>query len=99
MDAVVAVTFAAVAPVIAGGVLSLLTVTEISAAVPAFAAASRARADRRCVPFAAVVVSHATAYGAAVSSRPSGAPSSRNRTPATPMLSAAVAVTDTVPET
>src|SRR5438477_583236 len=50
-------------------------------------------------PFAVVVVSQATAYGALVSSAPRAAPSRKNWTPATPTLSAAVAVTDTGPET
>ena len=42
---------------------------------------------------------HGTEYGAAVSSAPSVAPSRRNCTPTTPTLSAAVAVTVTVPLT
>ena len=48
---------------------------------------------------AAVVVFHATLYGAVVSSAPSRLPSRRNCTPPTPTLSAAVAVTSTVPDT
>src|SRR5437660_4577935 len=62
--------------------------------------ASRATAVNVCVPADAVVVSHATEYdGPTVSSRPSGAPSSRNCTPTTPTLSLAFAVTVRVPET
>src|SRR5437773_8622345 len=44
-------------------------------------------------------VFHATLYGAAVSSAPTATLSSRNCTPATPTLSAAVADTVIVPDT
>src|SRR5205823_5701444 len=46
-----------------------------------------------------VVVFHATAYGGVVSSAPSDTPSSLNCTPTTPVVSVAVAVTETVPLT
>src|SRR5439155_27238 len=62
-------------------------------------AASRARAVSVWIPFPAVVVFHATEYGALVSSAPRAAPSRKNWTPATPTLSEAVAVTATGPET
>src|SRR6266581_8293421 len=52
-----------------------------------------------CEPFATLVVSRATEYGAAVSSAPSAAPSNRNWTPATPTLSEASALTLIVPDT
>src|SRR5207244_11299480 len=61
--------------------------------------ASRATAVSVCEPFVAVVVSHATEYGADVSSVPRFAPSSSNCTPATPTSSDALAVTEVVPET
>ena len=78
--------------------LSTLTVT--GAEVCVFPEVSRARAVSTCVPDVAVVVSQVTAYGAAVSSAPRFAPSSRNCTPATARLSVAVAVTLTaVPST
>jgi hypothetical protein len=64
-----------------------------------FPAASRARAVTVCEPLAAVVVVHGTLYGAAISSAPSVAPSSRNCTPTTPTLSDAFAVTVVVPDT
>ncbi len=62
-------------------------------------AASRATAVSVCEPFVAVVVFQETAKGAAVASAPRAAPSSLNCTPATPTLSAALAVTAIVPET
>ncbi len=62
-------------------------------------AASRATAVKVCEPAVAVVVFHEVAKGALVSSAPKAAPSSRNCTPATPRLSAALAVTLIVPET
>src|SRR3989475_8159178 len=58
-----------------------------------FPAASRARAVRLCVALLALVEFQATEYGAAVSSTPSAAPSTKNCTPATPTLSDAFAVT------
>src|SRR5439155_550738 len=50
-------------------------------------------------PRAASVVSHASAYGAAVTSAPKFVPSTWNCTPTTPTLSVAVADTVTVPDT
>ena len=82
-----------------GGVLSFDTVTVTAADVVTLPAASRATAVRLCDPLVAVVVFHGTEYGAAVSSVPMLAPSRRNCTPTTPTLSAAVAVTVTVPLT
>lgn len=80
-----------------GPVLATATSTEAVASLPAW---SLARAASVWVPFAAVLESHGTAYGAEVSSAPSGCPSSRNRTPPTPLPeSDAVAVTCTRPET
>ena len=80
-----------------GGVVSVFdTVTTTAADVAVFPAASRARAVNVCEPLLVVVVFHATAYGAVVSSAPSAPPSSRNCTPATPTLSEALAVTVTV---
>ena len=51
------------------------------------------------LPFATVRVSQLTEYGAAVSSAPSCAPSTKKRTRATPTLSEAVAATLATPET
>jgi hypothetical protein len=63
-------------------------------------AASRATAVKVwTLPLAAVVVSHVTEYGGVVSSVPRGAPSSWNRTPATPTLSEALADTVVVRDT
>ncbi len=77
----------------------LETVTLTAGEVVTFPAASRALADSECVPFDAPTVFQEIAYGAAVSSAPRLAPSSRNCTPATPTLSEALAETVTVPET
>src|SRR5258706_6982965 len=60
-------------------------------------ARSRAAALSVCMPLVTVVVSSARAKGAVVTSAPSGAPSIRNRTPATPMLSELSALMVTVP--
>src|SRR5262245_52213964 len=79
--------------------MALDTVTVMGGAVLVFPAASRARADRVCGPFERAFVSHATLYGEGVSSAPSGAPSRRNCTPATPVSSEAAAETATVPVT
>jgi hypothetical protein len=79
-----------------GGVVSdvvLDTVTVTPADVVRLPAASRATALSVCEPLLAVVVFHATAYGALGSSPPSAAPSSVNCTPTTPTLSDALAVT------
>src|SRR3954467_119000 len=80
-----------------GAVFEIVTVTGDD--VVAFVAASRARAVSVWVPFDAVVVVHETLYGADVSSEVMSAPSMRNRTPATPTLSAPAAETVTVPVT
>ena len=77
----------------------LLTVTVTFEVACVFPAASRAMAERTCEPFGEVRVSQATVYGATVSSAPRFEPSSLNWTPATPTLSDASALTDTVPET
>src|SRR5216684_818107 len=84
-----------------GGVVSppVPTVTVTGADVVVLPAASRATAVSVCAPLVAAVVSHATEYGAAVSSAPTFEPSSLNCTPTTPTLSLAVAVTVTVPDT
>src|SRR5439155_327802 len=82
-----------------GAVVSLATVIVTGAEVMRLPAASRAATVRVCEPLVAVVVFQETAKGAAVSSVPSAAPSSKNCTPATPTLSAALAVTVSVPET
>src|SRR6266702_1817258 len=78
---------------------ALDTVTVTAKEVARLPAASRAVAASVCEPFATLVVSRATEYGAAVSSAPSAAPSSRNCTPATPTLSEASALTLIVPDT
>ena len=81
-----------------GGVVSG-TVTDTGAELPTLAAASRAAALRVWVPGVALALFQVTEYGAAVSSPPSGAPSSLNCTPTTPTLSEALAVTEMVPVT
>src|SRR6267143_17210 len=80
-----------------GAVLETVTVT--GAEVARLPAASRATAVRVCEPLLAVVVSQGAEYGAAVTSAPTFTPSSRNCTPAIPMLSEALAVTLIVPAT
>src|SRR2546426_1044200 len=82
-----------------GGVVSLNTVTVTVAAVAVLPAASRATAVSVCDALLAAVVSHASAYGAVVSSTPTFAPSRRNWTPTTPTLSDALALIVVVPET
>ena len=77
----------------------LATVTARAADVVELPAASRARAVSWWFPLAVAVVSQDVAYGAVVSSALSGAPSSRNCTPTTPTLSAALAPTATVADT
>src|SRR5207248_11133093 len=62
-------------------------------------AASRATAVRVWLPSATVVVSQASEYGAAVSSAPRAAPSSRRCTPTTPVLAPAVVTGGAVPPT
>ena len=81
------------------GTAVLARVTTTPADTILFPAASRARAVSVCCPFATPAVFHVTEYGAVVSSAPSGAPSTRNCTPATAMLSEAFAVTVTDPDT
>src|SRR3954469_9733294 len=80
-----------------GAVLSTVTVTP--AEVVVLPAASRATAVRGCGPSAAAVVSQEAEYGAAVFSAPSGAPSTKKRTPTTPTLSDELALTLTEPLT
>src|SRR5207253_1077092 len=75
-----------------GGVVSLNTVTVTGAEVVRLPAASRATAVRVCEPLLAVVVFQETEYGAAASSTPRLAPSSRTCTPPTPTSSADTAL-------
>ena len=67
--------------------------TAIGADVVVLPAASRARAVSVWAPFGTPRVSQLSPYGGDVSSTPDGCPSTRKRTPATPTLSFAVAVT------
>src|SRR3954470_19309438 len=86
------VPFAGAVTLTVGAVVSaLLTVTVTVAAVVVFPAASRATAVNVWVPLVALVVSQVLVYGAAASSEPQFTPSNLNCTPATPMLSDAVA--------
>ena len=73
--------------------------TETGALVVALPAKSRATAVRMCPPEDVVVVSHGTEYGADVASAPTGCPSTKKRTPATPTSSDAVAAIVVVPKT
>src|SRR5206468_1467806 len=82
-----------------GGVVSLKTVTVTEVAVVVLPAASRAMAVSVCDALLVVFVSHATAYGAVVSSAPRFAPSRRNCTPTTPTSSDASAPMVVVPDT
>src|SRR5258707_15499062 len=75
------------------------TVMVMDAEVLVLPAASRATAVSVCVPLATLVVSQAKANGALVSSMPAVAPSTMSWTPATPMLSEALALTIVVPAT
>ncbi len=75
------------------------TVTFTAVEVVVLPAWSRATAVSVCGPFVELVVSHDAEYGADVSSAPMLEPSSLNWTPATALLSAAFAVTETVSET
>lgn len=75
------------------------TVMVVDDVVVLFPAASRAVAVRVWVPFADPVVIQDVEYGGVVSSAPRLTPSSLNWTPATPMLSEAVAETVIVPDT
>jgi hypothetical protein len=76
--------------------LNTSTATEASDRLPA---ASRAATAIVCGPFGTEVLLHVNVYGADVRSAPSGAPSRRNCTPATPTSSDAVATRDTDPDT
>src|SRR5437016_7845066 len=78
-----------------GGAITLVTVTETTAEVARFPAASRATANRLCGPRGAAVLFQARTNGAAAMSGPRFVPSSLNCTPATPVLSEAVAETNT----
>jgi hypothetical protein len=81
-------------------VVVLLTLIVIAVALAMLPAASRATAERVCAPFASVVESKLVLKGEEVASLPRFAPSSLNCTPATPMLSLALADTVTLaPET
>jgi hypothetical protein len=82
-----------------GAVVSFAIVTVTTVVVVWLPAASRARADKVCVPFATVALFQEIEYGDTVSSVPSAAPSRRNCTPTTPTLSLAVADTVTFPDT
>src|SRR5258708_4600166 len=82
-----------------GGGAALETVTVTGAEGVLLPAASRAIAVTVCGPLLAVTVSPDIEYGAVVSSAPRFAPSMLNCTPATPTLSAALAVTVTVADT
>src|SRR2546428_13124941 len=82
--------------VIVGG-LTTVTLTAVDVAV--LPAASRATAVTVWDPLATRVVFQEMAYGAAVTSAPTFAPSSLNCTPTTPTLSEALAETVTVPVT
>src|SRR5258705_7047138 len=86
-------------PEMNGGVLSeIVTVTAVEAA-ETLPAASRATAPIVCGPVAVVAVSQELTQGAAVSSGPSGAPSSVYCTLVTPTLSATSTESETVPVT
>src|SRR5918992_2935336 len=87
------------AAVVGWGAAALDTVTGTAAEDLVLPAASRATAVKVCDPSGALVVFHAIEYGDTVSSAATCAPSTKNRTPVTPMLSAAVAVTAVVPAT
>ena len=82
-----------------GSTAGLDTVTVIVVAVVRLPASSRAIAVSECAPAATPNVFQSRSYGAAVSSAPRSAPSSRNCTPVTPTLSVAVARSVTVPPT
>src|SRR4051812_41760760 len=80
-----------------GSTAGLLTVIATEAEVVVLPASSFAVAVSVCGPFAVPKLSQENWYGAVVRSAPSGSPSSLNWTPATPTLSAAVAVSVVVP--
>jgi hypothetical protein len=94
--------FAGAVRVTVGGVVSLVvlfTVTVTLALVVLFPAPSVAMARNVWLPLDDFVESQENAYGEAAFAEPRFAPSNWNCTPATLTLSAAVAVTATVPET
>src|SRR5438128_1489585 len=78
---------------------TLSTVTVTGADVLRLPTVSCAMAVRVCAPLLAPVVFQAIEYGGVVTAAPALTPSSRNCTPATPVLSEALAVTLIVPET
>src|SRR6266851_1340670 len=82
-----------------GAVVSFTTVTVTGVEVVRLPAVSCATAVMVCEPLVAVLVFQAIEYGAVVTAAPALTPSSRNWTPATPVLSEALAVTLIVPET
>jgi hypothetical protein len=96
-DTVVPVAGAEIATV--GAVTSELEIVTETDAVVLFPAASLAIAESVYVPFACDVVLNEYVYGVAVSSLPRFDPFSWNCTPTTPILSDAVAVIATVPDT
>src|SRR5262249_18279151 len=75
------------------------TVTVTAADVTVFPAASRAIAVSLGDPSGTAVVSQLIESGATASSAPICAPSASNRTPVTPKLSTALAMTVTGPDT
>src|SRR5262245_55387730 len=81
------------------GVTAFATDTETGADVVTLPASSRATAVRLCVPFVLVAVFQRIVNGEVTTSMPRLTPSRRNCTPATPTLSAAVALIAIVPET
>src|SRR2546425_4774360 len=83
--------------VFAATTLAVVIVTGAEAAV--LPAVLRATAVRVCDPSGTVVVSHATSYGAVVSSVPIGALSTKTCTPAIATSSVALALTVMVAET
>src|SRR5207237_7141356 len=84
-----------IASITGGPLATFETVTAAEEDVVWLPAASRARAESVCAPFATLVEFHAIVYGAIVTSAPTAAPSSRNCTPATATLSLALADTVT----
>ena len=77
----------------------MFTVTVTVLLVVVWFAVSRAVAVSVCSPLLAVAVFQETLYGLDVSSLPKLTPSSLNCTPATPVSSLALAVTETDPDT
>src|SRR5215472_18084913 len=82
-----------------GGTIGLATVTLTGAVVVVLLAASHAFAASVCAPLGTRLLSHEYVYGGYVIGAPSGPPSSRNCTPETPTLSAALAPTSTTLDT